>query len=285
MKMKTKSPLAFFLFFCAISLYSQKLSPTKEEKKILVEYASQMEPMVSISYDDAFAELGLKYKWHPGYTESLKSLLYRRELRKYARNYLDSIPRMRVAEKLLIDSLFQDSIDAILIPFNLDISEPAISIALGFANLLNLSDKKKKALQQAALNFAKTKRRFPKKNLAIEEMTILRNNLSNKDLETIIDMKNQSRASKMAQHVWDEMCRENIAYELDSVKQVSLARLFYKLEMRYHDMYVDDKDLLEKNLQDLYLQKPKIIRMFEALTERKRIKEKKKNSVGVQFAW
>jgi hypothetical protein len=55
--------------------------------------------------------------------------------------------------------------------------------------------------------------------------------------------------------------------------------------MRYWDMYVEQNEVRDRNLQDLYRSKPKIIKMYEALDEKKRIKEKKEKSVGVEFSW
>ena len=270
---------------CFTHVYSQKLKYTKEETNAIQLYGKEMSHQVDIASEDALAEMQLKYLYNRNDLEHLRRLFEEREQRKAAHNYLERNPMERVVEKQRIDSLYQDSINALLIPYNSNISGEIISLSLRMSDALRLSKKNHVRLMDKALDFARRLRKNPYTNFKKEEMDVLKKNLSAKQLETVIDEKNGMQAQVKAQRAWNALEEAGVAYELDSVPNVSRARLYYLIEMRYWDMYVEQNEVRDRNLQDLYRSKPKIIKMYEALDEKKRIKEKKEKSVGVEFSW
>ena len=270
---------------CFTHVYSQKLKYTKEETNAIQLYGKEMSHQVDIASEDALAEMQLKYLYNRNDLEHLRRLFEEREQRKAAHNYLERNPMERVVEKQRIDSLYQDSINALLIPYNSNISGEIISLSLRMSDALRLSKKNQARLMDKALDFARRLRKNPYTNFKKEEMDALKKNLSAKQLETVIDEKNGMQAQVKAQRAWNALEEAGVAYELDSVPNVSRARLYYLIEMRYWDMYVEQNEVRDRNLQDLYRSKPKIIKMYEALDEKKRIKEKKEKSVGVEFSW
>lgn len=270
---------------CFTHVYSQKLKYTKEETNAIQLYGKEMSHQVDIASEDALAEMQLKYLYNRNDLEHLRRLFEEREQRKAAHNYLERNPMERVVEKQRIDSLYQDSINALLIPYNSNISGEIISLSLRMSDALRLSKKNHVRLMDKALDFARRLRKNPYTNFKKEEMDALKKNLSAKQLETVIDEKNGMQAQVKAQRAWNALEEAGVAYELDSVPNVSRARLYYLIEMRYWDMYVEQNEVRDRNLQDLYRSKPKIIKMYEALDEKKRIKEKKEKSVGVEFSW
>ena len=270
---------------CFTHVYSQKLKYTKEETNAIQLYGKEMSHQVDIASEDALAEMQLKYLYNRNDLEHLRRLFEEREQRKAAHNYLERNPMERVVEKQRIDSLYQDSINALLIPYNSNISGEIISLSLRMSDALRLSKKNHVRLMDKALDFARRLRKNPYTNFKKEEMDVLKKNLSAKQLETVIDEKNGMQAQVKAQRAWNALEEAGVAYELDSLPNVSRARLYYLIEMRYWDMYVEQNEVRDRNLQDLYRSKPKIIKMYEALDEKKRIKEKKEKSVGVEFSW
>ncbi len=270
---------------CFTHVYSQKLKYTKEETNAIQLYGKEMSHQVDIASEDALAEMQLKYLYNRNDLEHLRRLFEEREQRKAAHNYLERNPMERVVEKQRIDSLYQDSINALLIPYNSNISGEIISLSLRMSDALRLSKKNQARLMDKALDFARRLRKNPYVNFKKEEMDVLKKNLSAKQLETVIDEKNGMQAQVKAQRAWNALEEAGVAYELDSLPNVSRARLYYLIEMRYWDMYVEQNEVRDRNLQDLYRSKPKIIKMYEALDEKKRIKEKKEKSVGVEFSW
>lgn len=270
---------------CFTHVYSQKLKYTKEETNAIQLYGKEMSHQVDIASEDALAEMQLKYLYNRNDLEHLRRLFEEREQRKTAHNYLEQNPMVRVVEKQRIDSLYQDSINALLIPYNSNISGEIISLSLRMSDALRLSKKNQARLMDKALDFARRLRKNPYVNFKKEEMDVLKKNLSAKQLETVIDEKNGMQAQVKAQRAWNALEEAGVAYELDSLPNVSRARLYYLIEMRYWDMYVEQNEVRDRNLQDLYRSKPKIIKMYEALDEKERIKEKKEKSVGVEFSW
>ena len=270
---------------CVSHVYAQKLTCTKEEANVIQLYGKEMSHQVDIASEDALAEMQLKYLYNRNDLEHLRRLFEEREQRKAAHNYLERNPMERVVEKQRIDSLYQDSINALLIPYNSNISGEIISLSLRMSDALRLSKKEHHRLMEKALDFARRLRKNPYTNFKKEEMDVLKKNLSAKQLETVIDEKNGMQAQVKAQRAWNALEEAGVAYELDSLPNVSRARLYYLIEMRYWDMYVEQNEVRDRNLQDLYRSKPKIIKMYEALDEKKRIKEKKEKSVGVEFSW
>lgn len=270
---------------CVSHVYAQKLTCTKEEANVIQLYGKEMSHQVNIASEDALAEMQLKYLYNRNDLEHLRRLFEEREQRKAAHNYLERNPMVRVVEKQRIDSLYQDSINALLIPYNSNISGEIISLSLRMSDALRLSKKNHVRLMDKALDFARRLRKNPYTNFKKEEMDALKKNLSAKQLETVIDEKNGMQAQVKAQRAWNALEEAGVAYELDSLPNVSRARLYYLIEMRYWDMYVEQNEVRDRNLQDLYRSKPKIIKMYEALDEKKRIKEKKEKSVGVEFSW
>ena len=270
---------------CVSHVYAQKLTCTKEETNAIQLYGKEMSHQVDIASEDALAEMQLKYLYNRNDLEHLRRLFEEREQRKAAHNYLERNPMERVVEKQRIDSLYQDSINALLIPYNSNISGEIISLSLRMSDALRLSKKEHRRLMEKALDFARRLRKNPYTNFKKEEMDVLKKNLSAKQLETVIDEKNGMQAQVKAQRAWNALEEAGVAYELDSLPNVSRARLYYLIEMRYWDMYVEQNEVRDRNLQDLYRSKPKIIKMYEALDEKKRIKENKEKSVGVEFSW
>lgn len=280
-----KALLIVLMAACVPQMYAQKWAYTKEETKVIQEHGGEILPQVAIASEDAMAALQLKYRYAETDGEHLRRLFREREQRKAAHNYLESNPRERVMEKQKIDSLYQDSINVFLIPYNYNISGHLISLALRMSDPLQVSTKNRKRMMDKALDFARRLRRNPYVNFKKEEINALKKSLTGKQLELVIDEKNRLQAQVKAQRAWDALEKAGVSYELDSLPQVSRAHLYYLIEMRYWDLYVEDNVVRDRNLQDLYKSKPKIIKMYEAIEEKKRIKEKKEKSVGVEFSW
>lgn len=244
--------------------------------------------MVTIASEDAFENLKMKYRFNDAEAVDLHRLLVECESKKMDCSMNIDNPRKRVMEKSLIDGLFRDSINAILIPRNPGISGINISMALRLSERIRLTDKKRKKLMGYALDFAKRLEANPRVNFAKEEMQVLSKNLSKNQLNTVLDEKNSIQADLKAKRAWNALDKAGETVELDSVQQMIRAKMFYSIEMRYQDLYVGQDDVLRRNLDDLYGKKPKIIRMFEALAANQQIKEKKKTkekSVSNAFSW
>ena len=139
---------------CFTHVYSQKLKYTKEETNAIQLYGKEMSHQVDIASEDALAEMQLKYLYNRNDLEHLRRLFEEREQRKAAHNYLERNSMERVVEKQRIDSLYQDSINALLIPYNSNISGEIISLSLRMSDALRLSKKNHVRLMDKALEIA-----------------------------------------------------------------------------------------------------------------------------------
>ena len=158
---------------CCCFAYSQQSMMNKSERYAVLEHFDECKHVVFLNAEDAYAELCLKYHVESKDSVYLSRLLTRREWHKCAHNFLDSVPTVRVREKMRIDSLYQDSIDALLIPFNHQISGKSISLALQLSEHFKLSNRKHRLLMDKALAFARMKRRNPLAWFAKEEMDVM----------------------------------------------------------------------------------------------------------------
>ena len=286
--MKTKLLLAILLLSHVCEVCSQTAELSKKEKNAINEHGVTFMPFAVIASEDALEELRVKYRFNTEQASELYRILKIRETRKYAHNYIESDPKSRAIIKMEIDNIYQDSLNAILIPQNLNISGRCISMTLRLAKTIKLSNKKEKKLMDCALDYARRLKQNPYVNFAKEEMATLNKYLTKRQLEFVIDEKNKIQASVKAQQAWNALEKAGETEELDSLQQMIRANMYYTLEMRYHDLYVGENELLTHNLSDLYNSKPKIIKLYEALEERKRIKTKtssKEKNVSSAFSW
>ena len=288
-----KRILCLLIIVCGIlssrCVFAQSLSFTKEEKNVIKKRNGALGQSTQIVCEDALASIRIKYRVASKDKEHLAKLIYDRECRKLAHNYIENNPIQRMKEKMRIDSLFQDSIDALLIPYNHDISGKCISMALQFSDNLKLNSKKRKFLMDKALSFARRKRQNPTAMFAKEEMDALKKTLSRNQIEYVLNEKNRLAASVSACQIWNDLEKTKLTVELDSANQMYLLNKFFLLDMMYHDYYVGDDETMRNNLEELYKHRPDGIRMHEALNTRKRVnaeaKEEKKKRVSNTYAW
>ena len=274
---------------CCCFAYSQQSMMNKRERYAVLEHFDECKHVVFLNAEDAYAELCLKYHVESKDSVYLSRLLTRREWHKCAHNFLDSVPTVRVREKMRIDSLYQDSIDALLIPFNHQISGKSISLALQLSEHFKLSNRKHRLLMDKALAFARMKRRNPLAWFAKEEMDVMKKVLTRKQIEIVLNEKNSLDARVKACKIWNDLEKAGLSEELDSAGQMFLLEKYFTLDMFYRDYFVGDDVTMKNNLDDLYRQRPRGIKMHEAMNTRRQIeaeaKEEKKKKVGDAFAW
>ena len=286
---KIKTVMLIMASLWCVCASSQPLAYSKDESKVLQEHESDLQQFVDRVSEDAYVTLCLKYRVDVKDRLHLMNLVRDREYRKYAHNFLDNTPRQRVMEKMKIDSVFQDSIDALLIPENHEISGRSISMALKLAKPLKLSNKKYTFLMDKAITFARMKRKNPTVWFARSEMDAMKKVLNRKQIETVLNEKNGYEAHFNACRIWNDLEKAKLTEELDSVGQMYLLEKYFTLDMFYRDYFVGDDETMRNNLDELYKNRPDGIRMHEALNTRKRVnaeaKEEKKKRVSNTYAW
>jgi hypothetical protein len=196
---------------------------------------------------------------------------------------ISPIDRYRCKER--IDSIYQDSINVLLIPTNLNISGSLISLAIGMSDHFKMDSLKYQSLMNKALEFARQRKLNPCCNFAKEEMDFLKETLDKEQVERVININNIDEARFRAINVWNVLSDKGLLEYTDSIEQVSRAFSFFRRELFIYDYYTEQPELIENNLRDLNMRKPQIIRMYEGLLSKESVKQRHQKKIGVEFAW
>lgn len=293
MKINTKLLMCLSCTLMTGNLMAQSSCFTEEEENVINSMNKTVKEPAAFLRDDALAYIVKHYCYNNGQFPILKKYCHNRELKKYVHNFIESNPLDRLIVKERIDSIYSDSINTILIPYNPSLSGKAISLALRMSDVMNVSDKKQSKLMDKALDFARRLRKNPFTNFAREEMDCLQKNLNKNQLNLVLNEKNNPNAMFQAEKTWGILEKNNLTNQLDSAQQMSLAYNYYLTELRYKDLYVEQYKTMNRNLQEIYKRKPKIIKMYEAIEEKQRMAElhkefeeqQKEKKVGGEFSW
>ena len=290
---KTKLLLgAAFALACSAASAQTSLRQPKAEEDTLREHFMEIANATYPIEKECLVALGLKYKVPADKANKLSYYVKERERRKVCYNYLygDSI-LTRVRCKLEIDSIYRDSINALLIPVPGNrISGDNISLALAHRKLVGLDDAQYDYLMDRAVAMARKIYANPRVNVWNEEMDILRKTLTKTQLTNFFFDKNGKSVTKEIKTGWQKLVAAGLAEQLDSVKDVSLAFTYYHKRQKIKDLFRYYGTSQKKYLAELDKHKPPMVQMLATLEKeereaaRKEQREKNK-TVGKEFAW
>ena len=266
-------------------MYAQTEITDSLKQQVWTEHFAEMVVPVSFLAEDEFVSLHKSYLMTSEQEAKIHEYCYNKEREKYLLNYMPVSVGQRLEEKNCIDSLYRDSINSVLIPFNPHITGQTIGTVFRNAPYIHLTDEKYQTLMQQALGFARKLYRNPCAYIAREEMDVLRKELTHEQLENIINWKNSKEARAKAVYLWQNVCDSEDISRADSTDQTNRAYLYYLKEMYIRDYYVGEKELIDNNLNDLYARKPKVVRIYEAKGMQKLVEKRHQERVGSEFAW
>lgn len=282
--MKRKAMLCLLMGFVATLTHAQLLAPG-EEASVLTKHRKELVSQAQKASEEVYEELSIKYHVPKEQKQCLAQLLTNREMRKLAYNYIYSgSTHNRVLSRLAIDSVYQDSIDLILIPFNSTISGENISYLLKAAKACELDESQHKHIEQQALDMAHQIRKNPRTNVWKQEMNVLRNTLTEKQLERFFSLKNGTKVGKKLKEEWARLTEAGLAAELDSVKDRAKAGRYYHLQQQIMDLYKYDNNTRKRHLAELSKQMPLWVKLIDAQDKQKRVDASKK-TVSKDYAW
>lgn len=277
---------------CALALlgltysYAQRLGFNAPDQSIWEEHLTEIESHARFLYEEISYEFANTYEIPPSNKKLIDNLIKNKELKKYLCNYksYESISD-RVREKGQIDSTYLDSIFTLLVPYNPQMTGKAISLSLFFSQELSLSNDIVKVLTEKAVEFARRLHKNPCASFAVEEISVLKQQLTDSQLQDLLEEKNSKEAKAKAFHAWETLAKEQLTIEMDSINDIGRAYLYYRMEMCLKDYYADNKELLDNNLADLYKHKPRIIQMCDGLWQKKQILKKYEKKVNSGYSW
>ena len=284
-EMSKKQLFVVGMFLVATVLHAETESTDPIEQRIWSEHFAEMIVPVNFLAEDGFTSLRKQYRIPVDQFDRVHEYCYNREQRKYTYNYLPIPAEQRIEEKSRIDSVYRDSINRVLIPYNPQITGSTIGTVFRNASYLNLSDDKCQVLMEHALRFARRLYRNPCAYIAREEMDVLRKELTHEQLENVINWKNSKEARSKAKWVWQSVRDSELLSQSDSAQHTDRAYLYYLKEMYIRDYYVGEQEIIDNNLTDLYARKPKVIKIYESKGMQKLVEKRHQERVGSAFAW
>ena len=266
-------------------MYPADFTYTDVEQAAWEKHKSEISIPLTFLASDAMASIQMKYVIDSTQIPSLQELCLKMERHKYLRNYIDGDAVVKTINKTRIENIYQDSIQALLIPANPDIAGRFLGYAVSLFPELHISRQCRDSIIDDALTIARRLRLSPCDDYAIEEMDSLKEHLTREQIEMIIKRRNASAALNRACQVWSDLEQAKLIADFDQNTQIDRAFRFYMAEMQIRDYYIGNWELINANLEDLYRHKPRIIKMHEGLSQREAIEKKHEEKVGVQFSW
>lgn len=247
----------------------------------LMTNAMNVSAQTSVAGEECFLEYCIKYTVPNSVAPQLKKLLLHREADKIRASETSSSILERVKSKMAIDSVYQDSINLLLIPYN-SISGENLAYALRLSNTGFCTKKQTQKLQDKALVFARSLARNPGINIWNEEMDFLQKVFKKKQLEVFFELKNLELINNDLRTAWNKLQVANLDIELDSVVDCSQAYVYYVKKNMIENLYKYQNELRVNNLDELRKHRPYMLRLLEGLESKKRMNGV---SVSSEFIW
>ncbi len=248
---------------------------SEQEEWIYAENAEALNFRGNAVGSDALEELVQKYCVLTSDAGFLKKLFVEREIRKATYDYMDYKPWDKMLCKQRIDSLYQDSINARLIPYNPSVAGEVITMAVRLSKSVGASPETKGRIVALGLDVARRKRLNPNYFYDKEIMDSLRTFLKKDQLVRILVTKNSDAAKQKAVRSWENAVREGLVVDEDSVDAIDKARDYYTSEGVINDLYVGHESARMKNLSALWKRQPLLVRMDGAIQRKADLKNRK----------
>ncbi|MBO4397125.1 MAG: hypothetical protein J5805_01170 [Bacteroidaceae bacterium] len=285
--MKKRKLLILALLLSAASAHSQILPFSEEELTVARQHQQELSLLTHFSAHDAFAQLKLDYSvWHE-HSNYLLNLFQEREFRKHICDFIENDAMKRVGMKQSIDSLYQDSIDVRLLPFNDKLAGAAIQHSLHMLFVRKqTATPQYKAIESIGLKVAKRLRKNPFYNYKKEVMGCLKKNLTSSQLNSVLTTKNLTAAINKTDELMRKLQSAGMISQIDSTSEKEKAAAYYISEMNIYDMYEDNEQILKNNLRELWKQQPQSVRMAESLNQKAILQKKKEErTINENLVW
>lgn len=222
-----------------------------------------------------------------GYAK-LDHYVMNRELKYICQDFLykDSLDK-RVFDKIVIENIYRDSINSILIPqYENHISGDNVSMALYYSKSLHLDSTQYSYIMAKAIDMARRIYRDHRINVWNEEMEILKKTLNKKQLRSFFVKKNSGIVTLEFNNAWKKLKEAGLTEQLDSAKDANDAINYIFKRKMIKDLYRSYGTPQKKYLAELDKNKPKMMSMLEGLDKKARLKEEEKTkTVSKEFVW
>lgn len=267
---------------------AQSILIPEAEKKVMQESRERVEEQAKFASSEKFAEMCQNYRVMKKFSPRIKEILTEREQRKVCYNFIyDDSPSKRAKAKSVIDSLYQDSINIRLIPYNKNISGDYVSFALFLDKSLRMDFSQTCAIKQCALDLAHKIKKNPKLDTWPEERKAIISVLTPKQVEKLFVRKNGRKISNDFRTAWTRLKDAGLTQQLDSVSDGALAVVYIEKTYAIKELYQRDKSARRAAMAQLDKRKPIMMRLLDGLNKKEALenKEKKQQNIGKDFVW
>lgn len=278
--------LCIALAMLCLSARAEELRCTIQEKEVYLANKELVDSMLDFRYREEVAKINHFFHVPEKDMARLEFYVKNREFKYICQDilYKDSLDR-RVRNKIIIDWVFQDSINTILIPTcQRHISGENLSYALRYRNTLELDSAQYAYIMGKALSMARRIRKDYRVNLWNEEMEILKKTLDKGQLWSFFRRKNAKKIWDEFDKAWDKLEKAGLTEQLDSAKDAKEAIKYMHSRQMIKDLYRSYGTSQKKYLAELDKSKPKMMRMLDGIDKKARVEEKRK-TVGKEFVW
>ncbi len=280
--------LSLIVMLCC-TVMAQPVPMTKQEIKTMEAHKKEILGRALYLADEATMQTHLLYRVKKKDEEQLARYIREREIRKacYDFVYPDSLKR-RVLSKMSIDATYADSVNTILLRANnKNISGENMTLAVFWAEKLELDTAQQTHIMEKALDIARRLRRDPHLNVWNEEMESLKTTLSPRQTDKFFYIKHSQDIAKEIDTGWKRLEEAGLAAELDSAQEVLHMRMYLTQQRKIRDIWRHYGAQQRKNLAELAKEKPQMQMMLDALDKKKKIEEeeKKNKTIGKEFVW
>lgn len=280
-----KSFLTCMLFaFVTLGGYAQN-DLTDSEREIFNAHKDDIKSRSRIAGEDAHAELCIKYNVPKSQSKRLESVLMEREQRKATYDYIyPSSPKLRAQAKLSVDSIYQDRVDEILIPYN-KMSGENITFLLRRRKAFKLDNAQYEYLMNHAIAMCRKMRNDRKADVWNEEMDVMRNTLGKKMFNSFLIQKNAPEVTKRMKGSWKKLQDAGLTEGLDSVADCARMYMFYMEQEKIKTVYKNFSTERKKKLAENDRQMPKVVKMYYALARKERDAKKTQDKETKGLIW
>lgn len=284
--MKKKNLLSIALAMLYLSADAEVLKCTPQEETVYLTNKELVDSLLFSRYPEEVVKVNILYHVPEKEREKLEFFIKNREFKYICQDllYKDSLWR-RAKNKIIIERMFRDSINTILIPaYRNNISGDNVSYALHCKNYLDLDSAQYAYIMDKAVNMARRIRKNHNINLWNEEMEILKKTLDKRQLRAFFVRKNAAKVTEEFNKAWAKLEAEGLTEQLDSTKDANDAVNYLHNKQMIKDLYRSYGTSQKKYLAELDKNRPKMIGMLESIDKKARIEEKNK-SVSKAFIW
>lgn len=281
-----KRKLFFCMVFVSLAIAIRAQLPDRERLDLC--YQQNRQFIDSVAQHNGmcqYVEMTLNYDVPKWKRQMLQEIVMKRE---YVRTLCDMLYTNDVLTRAKArndcDASFRDSIDIILLPHNPNISGENISRVLLWADTLKLDYTTLLKFRDKALDIAHRIRKDRLLDVWDEEISFMRENLSEIQLDLYLLHKNKDRIISQVSEVRRKLNSAGLATQLDSA-DIKNCTLYYFEQEKIKDIYHNHPKSCKKMLVALGQTKPKMLKMAEGIEKNSAIKEKQTEVLGKEFIW